>query len=136
MMGTAYFSNAAESSDDDDDDEHDSETVGKKGAAAAAKLVGAEDWQTTSSPRARAQSTYAASSSLQSNQAALSKHRLRSQSTDFRTDDRASGDQPGRFVDPLILRRQTRTKDNKPLVGPGKKVPVGQLVAFFDSERS
>lgn len=124
MMGTAYFSNAAESSDDDDDDEHDSE------------LVGAEDWQTTSSPRARAQSTYAASSSLQSNQAALSKHRLRSQSTDFRTDDRASGDQPGRFVDPLILRRQTRTKDNKPLVGPGKKVPVGQLVAFFDSERS
>jgi hypothetical protein len=139
MMGTAYFSTAAESSDDDDD-----ETVGKKGAAraaAAAKLVGAEDWyggqpaSTTSSPRARAQSTYSASS-LQSNQAALSKHRLRAQSTDFRTDTPASGDPPGRFVDPLILRRQTRTKDSKPLVGPGKKVPVGQLVAFFDSERS
>ena len=143
MMGTAYFSTATESSEDDDYDEHDAETVGKKGAAraaAAAKLTGAEDWHSgQAASRARAQSTYGASS-LQSNQAAPSKHRLRSQSTDFRTDTHASGDhQPGRFVDPLVLRRQSkheRNKDNKPLVGPGKKVPVGQLVAFFDSERS
>ena len=144
-MGTAYFSTATESSEEEED-EHGAETVGKKGAAraaAAAKLIGGEDrhaGQATSSPRARAQSTYS-SSSLQSNQAALSKHRLRSQSTDFRTDSgNASGDsQPSRFVDPLVLRRQSRSeknKDNKPLVGAGRKVPVGQLVAFFDSERS
>lgn len=139
MMGTAYFSTATESSEEDDYDEHDAETVGKKGAAramAAAKLTGAEG---QAASRARAQSTYGASS-LQSNQAALPKHRLRSQSTDFRTDTHASGDhQPGRFVDPLVLRRQSkheRNKDNKPLVGPGKKVPVGQLVAFFNSEKS
>lgn len=144
-MGTAYFSTTTESSEDDD--EHDVETVGKKGAsraAAAAKLAGTEDkhagqaTSTTLSPRARAQSTYGAPS-LQSNQAtALSKHRLRSQSTDFRTDKSASVDQqPSRFVDPLILRRQSeKAKDNKPLIGPGRKVPVGQLVAFFDSERS
>ncbi|KAF8452732.1 hypothetical protein L210DRAFT_3639210 [Boletus edulis BED1] len=145
LMGTAYFSAPTESSEDDDDDEHCAETVGKKAAsraAAAAKLVGVgvEDWHAgqsaSTSPRARAQSTYSGSSSLQSNQAALSKHRLRSQSTDFRTDNSSSGDhQPSRFVDPLVLRRQPKSEKNKPLVGPGKKVPVGQLVAFFDSER-
>lgn len=150
-MGTAYFSTTTESSDDDDDEEHGGgETVGKKGAARAAavmKLAGTQNLHfgkaasTASSPRARAQSTYGASS-LQSNQAAMSKHRLRSQSTDFRTDNKAGGDQhhqPSRFVDPLVLRRQSKTeksKDNKPLTGPGRKVPVGQLVAFFDSERS
>ena len=152
LMGTAYFSNATESSEDDDD-EHGAETVGKKGAAraaAAAKLAGTEDWYSgsgqgasmtstsTSSPRARAQSTYSASSSMQSNQAgALSKHRLRSQSTDFRADTHASAPTSNQFVDPLVLRRQSKSdKNNKPLVGPGRKVPVGQLVAFFDSERS
>lgn len=146
-MGTAYFSATTENSEDDD--EHGGETVGRKGAAraaAAAKLAGTEDRyagqaaSTTSSPRARAQSTYGAPS-LQSNQAgALSKHRFRSQSTDFKMDKSDIGDrQPSRFVDPLALRRQSKSgkaKDNKPLVGPGKKVAVGQLVAFFDSERS
>ncbi|KAF8843492.1 hypothetical protein BDN67DRAFT_964294 [Paxillus ammoniavirescens] len=132
----------------DDDDDYGAETVGKKAAsraAAAVKLVGGEDigsGQTTSSPRARAQSTYGGftgAASMQSNQA-LSRHRFRSQSTDFRSENTFSGDhQPSRFVDPLVLRRQSKSekaKDNKPLVGPGKKVPVGQLVAFFDAERT
>ncbi|KAG8216228.1 hypothetical protein J3R82DRAFT_8269 [Butyriboletus roseoflavus] len=145
LMGTAYFSAATESSEDDDDEFGGSETVGKKGAA---KLAGTGDRHsgraasTAPSPRARAQSTYGVPS-LQSNQAAMSKqHRLRSQSTDLRTESIATGDhhpQPNRFVDPLVLRRQSKTeksKDTKPLVGPGKKVPVGQLVAFFDSERN
>ncbi|KAF9224995.1 hypothetical protein BS17DRAFT_752068 [Gyrodon lividus] len=145
-MGAADLSSTIESSDDDDD--FDTETVGKKAAsraAAAAKLVGGEGagfGQTNPSPRARAQSTYggfAGAPSMQSNQA-LSKHRFRSQSTDFRSDNTFSGDhQPSKFVDPLVLRRQSksgRAKDNQPLVGPGKKVPVGQLVAFFDAERS
>ena len=143
-MGTAYFSTATESSEDDD--EHGGETVGKKSAArvaAAARLVGTEDRQAvqatsvaSNSPRTRAQSTYGAPS-FQSNQAALSRHRLGSRSTDFRT-DKPGDQQQSRFIDPLLLRRQSKpekVKDSKPLVGPGRKVPVGQLVAFFDSER-
>ncbi|KAH0831351.1 hypothetical protein J3R83DRAFT_14013 [Lanmaoa asiatica] len=140
LMGTAYFSAATESSEDDDDDEHGTETVGKKGAAraaAAAKLAGMEDRHSgQAAARARAQSTYG-TPSLQSNQAALSKHRLRSQSTDFRTDNNADGDQHhqpgGRFVDPLVLRRQSKsekTKDNKPLVGPGKKSLLDSWLRF------
>ncbi|KAG9310156.1 hypothetical protein JVU11DRAFT_9776 [Chiua virens] len=137
LMGTAYFSTAAESSEDDD--EQAAETIGRKSASrtsAAAKLAGEDrPASNAASPRARAQSTYS-TSSLQSNQAALSKHRLRSQSTDFRVDNSVSGDrQPSRFVDPLVLRQQSKSDRTKPLVGPGKKVPVGQLVAFFDSER-
>jgi len=43
-----------------------------------------------------------------------------------------------KFVDPLVLRRQS--KDSlKPIAMPkpvmGKKVPVGQLVAFFDGDK-
>ena len=137
LMGTAYFSTATESSEDDD--EHGDETVGKKGAsraAAAVRLVGAEDREQASSPRARAQSTHDAPS-VQS-ESALLRHRVRSQSTDLRTESVTGDQQPSRFVDPLVLRRQSRydrVKDNRPLVGPGKKVAVGQLVAFFDSER-
>ncbi|EKM57128.1 uncharacterized protein PHACADRAFT_254707 [Phanerochaete carnosa HHB-10118-sp] len=46
-----------------------------------------------------------------------------------------------RFVDPLIVRRQTREIEASqappaPKVMPGKsKVPIGQLVAFFDQEK-
>ena len=149
LMGTAYFSSTATESSEDDDDEHGAETVGKKGAVRAVagiRLVQKEDRHagqaasSTTSPRARAQSTYGAPSSLQSNQAALSKHRIRSQSTDFRkTDSEVSVDHaPSRFVDPLVLRRQSKlkSKENQPLVGAGKKVPIGQLVAFFDSEKN
>ena len=44
----------------------------------------------------------------------------------------------GKFVDPLVLRRQS--KDSlKPIAMPkpvmGRKVPVGQLVAFFDGDK-
>ncbi|KAG1850960.1 hypothetical protein C8R48DRAFT_726657 [Suillus tomentosus] len=89
--------------------------------------------------RTRAQSTYNGYPNLlQSNQAvsAQSKHRFRSQSIDFRSDSTFGGDQANKFVDPLVLRRgKTERGKEKPLVGPGKKVPVGQLVAFFDSER-
>ncbi|KAH7883092.1 hypothetical protein F5I97DRAFT_1901910 [Phlebopus sp. FC_14] len=142
-MGTAYFSSTTESSDEDEDSR--AETVGKKAAsraAAAIKLNGGDGSTPASSPgtRARAQSTHGgigAMGDLQSNQA-VPKHRFRSQSTDFRSDNAfGNAPQPNKFVDPLVLRRQSKSeKDNKPLVGPGKKVPVGQLVAFFDSERN
>ena len=130
----------------------------------------------TSSPntRIRAQSTYGApqgynnafqsNSSLGLNDAGSnSKHRVRSQSTDFRhgpglgarsydgmststtmtmtSATTTASSSSGKFVDPLVLRRQEKwdkgekEKELKALIGPGKKVPVGQLVAFFDSER-
>ncbi|KAG6334701.1 hypothetical protein ID866_4380 [Astraeus odoratus] len=144
-MGSAYSMSVAGSSEDDDEDM--SETLGKKGAAramAATKLTSASEVNLRSAPspgsRARAQSTYGGGSAnaLQSNQA-QTKHRFRSQSTDFRSDAALGSDpQPTKFVDPLILRRQSKSekaKENKPLVGPGKKVPIGELVAFFDSEK-
>ncbi|KAH9929967.1 hypothetical protein B0H21DRAFT_761780 [Amylocystis lapponica] len=49
------------------------------------------------------------------------------------------GPAPQKFVDPLVVRRQTKDSQalpNAPKVMPGKpKVPVGQLVAFFDQEK-
>lgn len=145
-LGTAFFS-AAESSDDyyDDDDESTAdadETLGRKAASrAAAKLGSANAALIHDSPsRVRAQSTYGDfTNPLQNNQAfsAQSKHRFRSQSIDVRSDSTFGGEPTGKFVDPLVLRRQGKSErgKEKPLVGPGKKVPVGQLVAFFDSER-
>lgn len=43
----------------------------------------------------------------------------------------------GKFVDPLVLRKQEKdglSGKGKVASGDGKKVPVGQLVAFFDGE--
>jgi hypothetical protein len=148
-LGTAFFSSAAESSDDyyDDDDESTAdadETLGRKAAsrAAAAVKLGSANAALIhdSSSRMRAQSTYGDfTNPLQSNQAfsAQSKHRFRSQSIDVRSDSTFCAEQTGKFVDPLVLRRQGKSErgKEKPLIGPGKKVPVGQLVAFFDSER-
>jgi len=147
-LGTAFFSSTGESSDDYDDEDYCAadETLGKKAAsrtAIAAKLghgsasaVSGHD----SPGRARALSTYGGyTNALPSNQASStqSNHRFRSQSIDLRSDATFGGEQTAKFVDPLVLRRQGTSGKGKekPLVGPGKKVPVGQLVAFFDSER-
>ncbi len=48
----------------------------------------------------------------------------------------ASGN--GKFVDPLVLRKEEREREKKALMGTprGKKVPVGQLVAFFDKDKA
>lgn len=146
-LGAASLSSAAESSDDDDDYQiATDETLGKKSAFRAmtttklGDLASAAPANNSPGNRARAQSTYGGlSNPLQSNQAvsAQSTHRFRSQSIDFRSDSTFGGDPANKFVDPLVLRRQEKTEKGKgkPLVGPGRKVPVGQLVAFFDSER-
>ncbi|KAG1818985.1 uncharacterized protein BJ212DRAFT_1298285 [Suillus subaureus] len=151
-LGTASFSSTAESSDDDADDEDYQnaidETLGKKSAfrmmtatkLSSSDLASVAPANNSPGNRARAQSTYGGlPNPLQSNQSvsAQSMHRYRSQSIDFRSDSTFGGDQANKFVDPLVLRRQEKTEKGKekPLVGPGKKVPVGQLVAFFDSER-
>lgn len=142
-MGLSSLSSTTESSEDDDEDMM--ETVGKKAASralAAARLTSGSESNLydSSSPRsrARAQSAYGGLAT-QSNQGG-GKHRWKSQSTDFRTESNLGSDSQGtqKFVDPLILRRQSKpekTKGTKPLVGPGKKVPIGELVAFFDTER-
>ncbi|KZP16979.1 hypothetical protein FIBSPDRAFT_793602 [Athelia psychrophila] len=42
----------------------------------------------------------------------------------------------GKFVDPLVLRKQEKARGKAPTAtGGGRKVPVGQLVAFFDGDR-
>ena len=46
---------------------------------------------------------------------------------------------PNKFVDPLVMRRQER-ENNPPLRSPKvtnatKKVPFGELLAFFDGDR-
>ncbi|KAL5497869.1 hypothetical protein ACEPAH_2800 [Sanghuangporus vaninii] len=42
----------------------------------------------------------------------------------------------GRFVDPLVLRKELEPKTPRtPKFERGRKVPVGELVAFFDQER-
>ncbi|KAL5514707.1 hypothetical protein ACEPAG_2023 [Sanghuangporus baumii] len=42
----------------------------------------------------------------------------------------------GRFVDPLVLRKELEPKMSRtPKFERGRKVPVGELVAFFDQER-
>jgi hypothetical protein len=151
-VGMASFSSTAESSEDDDDYQNaPDETLGKKSAfrvMTTAKfgngdLASAAPANNSPGNHVRAQSTYNGfPNALQSNQAVSaqstqSTHRFRSQSIDFRSDSTFGGDQANKFVDPLVLRRQEKTEKGrgKPLVGPGKKVPVGQLVAFFDSER-
>ncbi|KAH9928013.1 uncharacterized protein BXZ73DRAFT_48535 [Epithele typhae] len=67
--------------------------------------------------------------------------RLRSRSTD-RLGEQAGAAPPatpssGKFVDPLLVRRQQTRQGTvvAPKAVPGKKVPVGQLVAFFDQDK-
>jgi len=81
---------------------------------------------------------------------AASLDRLRSRSTDrFGLGISSSGNRNsvhetggvfsgGKFVDPLVLRKQEKdglSGKGKVASGDGKKVPVGQLVAFFDGEK-
>ncbi|KAJ8508119.1 hypothetical protein ONZ45_g9577 [Pleurotus djamor] len=86
----------------------------------------------------RAQSIYGLSSVYQTAPpkpvAPLNPGRLRS----ARSTDRFSANGDGKFVDPLLKRRQEREKTKTPLAMPKPigKVPIGDLVAFFDGERS
>jgi hypothetical protein len=40
-----------------------------------------------------------------------------------------------RFVDPLVSRRQDKEPSKLAMPRPVGKVPIGQLVAFFDGEK-
>ncbi|KAJ7764980.1 hypothetical protein DFH07DRAFT_811015 [Mycena maculata] len=137
-LGTAMFSSSEEGEDFGGD------TIGK---SAAAKLSrGKTDLFSTPTasykePRMRAQSAYGLSSIVQASPtttAALGASRPspiphgRSRSIDrFGT---------GNFVDPLVLRKQSSGGGKEGGKEAGKpagngKVPVGQLVAFFDGDR-
>ncbi|KAF5372490.1 hypothetical protein D9758_005175 [Tetrapyrgos nigripes] len=61
--------------------------------------------------------------------------RSRTQSSQSLTDD-GGGPKTGKFVDPLILRKQEQEARPKiAMPKPVGKVPIGQLVAFFDGDR-
>lgn len=161
-MGTAFFSSSPISGDDKDSDtdsDAQEETIGK----AAARLSGiAASLNSTSrqgsdgasaapaARRGRPQSMYAPTTSQGSAAPALVTPlnvRLRSQSS--LSVDRAGLEgatvpvtpTSGKFIDPLIIRQQTKealasSMARAPKVMPGKpKVPVGQLVAYFDKEK-
>ncbi|KAJ7368406.1 hypothetical protein DFH08DRAFT_762236 [Mycena albidolilacea] len=132
--GTAKFS----SSDVQDMGEFGGETIGK---SAAAKLAQSQNFGGNSTPpapkepRVRAQSAYGFSSVVQAspNTAAASIGRRPSPLPHGRSRsiDRFAA---GNFVDPLVLRKQTGGGGTGKVAGNGK-LPVGQLVAFFDGER-
>ncbi|KAG5335890.1 hypothetical protein C0989_012616 [Termitomyces sp. Mn162] len=98
--------------------------------------------------RLRAQSAYGFAS-VQALQAPITplRPKMRSRSTERLTPGPEQSFPTGKFVDPLVLRRQEREKEKErgregisglglgAGVKSGKKLPVGQLVAFFDGEK-
>lgn len=161
------FSTSLDTTDESDTGGND-ETIGKTAARRSGltipKFKGLEsDRESQSSPspapqqqrRVRPISMYTTPSSSMSNLAAPApvrplntRLRSRSRSTD-RFSSLAGSDSSvpptptsGKFVDPLIKRRQTKEAAASgapapPKVLPGKpKVPVGQLVAFFNQEKA
>ncbi|KAH8102136.1 hypothetical protein BXZ70DRAFT_906118 [Cristinia sonorae] len=142
-------------SDSEDNSDTNQETIGKAAARTAGlnipnKVKKEEDtfgYGSNPAPqkRARPQSMYSGATSqniLAPTPTAPLNTRLRSHSTDrfglgF-LDDTQSPTTPGKFVDPLQIRRQSKeaaagAAPVPPKAMPGKpKVPVGQLVAFFD----
>lgn len=167
-LGTAYFSTSPISSTPANDyetaEESDAgsgvndETIGKAAARMSGLTVPSNSQGTGTSPhtgkptkRARPQSMY----SPQTAQGLAAPSpitplnvRLRSRSTDrfgLGISDAAGAPVPansGKFVDPLLVRKQTKealasSVPPAPKVMPGKpKVPVNQLVAFFDQEKA
>lgn len=154
-----------DTSDSDDNSGANEETIGKAAARTAGLNIpkkfkqeddgSASDTSAQHAPipkRARPQSMYNGPASAQNILAPTPttplNTRLRSRSTDrfglgF-LDDPSTPVTPstGRFVDPLQVRRQAKealasAAPPPPKVMPGRpKVPVGQLVAFFDQEKA
>ncbi|KAJ7781132.1 hypothetical protein B0H16DRAFT_1497177 [Mycena metata] len=132
-LGTAMFSSSEEGEDFGGD------TIGKSAAAKLSQSKQSTPSSTGKEPRMRAQSAYGLSSILQaspntrppsgSRPAPLAHGRSRSI-------DRFGS---GNFVDPLVLRKQTggppNTRGREPTKTGSGKVPIGQLVAFFDGDR-
>ncbi|KAH8827104.1 hypothetical protein DL96DRAFT_1605517 [Flagelloscypha sp. PMI_526] len=129
---------------DEEDDALGGETIGK---SAAARLNNRSNEQQRPS-RVRPQSTYAGFSTLQTPLSPTKPLRPRSHSQDrFASSESLNSlssvtSTGSKFVDPLIQRRAARKetmdklKSTAPKVEKGRKVPVGQLVAFFDPAKA
>lgn len=157
-LGTAFFSTSpmstsqsdgAISEDSDTYSGLNEETIGKSAArhSGLAAPIATNGRSTSTSPtpssppqrRPRPQSMYSGGLSVQNIVSPIPTTplgtRLRSQSTD------RFGLSGEKFVDPLIVRKQTKDAiasivPPPPKVMAGKpKVPVNQLVAFFDQEK-
>lgn len=137
-MGALYSSSPGDAEEDDAD-----VTIGKSaGKLKSAVLVGGMGDYKPSSPspnrRSRAQSAYGFSG-VQAQQATVAplKLKMRSRSTEKLSDGAGNvGVGTGKFVDPLVLRRQESRESTKlAMPKPVGKVPIGQLVAFFDGEK-
>ncbi|KAJ8083388.1 hypothetical protein PM082_009260 [Marasmius tenuissimus] len=139
---TASPANDSERGDDEDgEDEFQDETIGKSKATKVSSGLRSNGLPTP--PRVRAQSAYGLSSIQAQSPATMAamggdlpsvaplRPRVRSKSTD-RLD--AGGGKSSSFVDPLVLRKQ-ESAAKLAMPKPIGKVPVGQLVAFFDQER-
>lgn len=138
-MGALYSSSPGEVDEDGD------ETIGKSaGRIKSAAFAGGTGDYKPSSPspssnrRSRAQSAYGLSG-VQAQQATVAplKLKMRSRSTEKLGDGAGNvGVGTGKFVDPLVLRRQESRESTKlAMPKPVGKVPIGQLVAFFDGEK-
>jgi len=139
----------------DKGEEFEDETIGKRASRrfTAGMTTASASPSPASKRRIRAQSTYAGFASLQlpdsesgpAPQTTITPLRPKIRSKSSEKLGGGGGEQGtgvfgggGRFVDPLVLRRQEKEGTKGPVALPkplGKKVPVGQLVAFFDGEK-
>ncbi|KAG5641097.1 hypothetical protein DXG03_006034 [Asterophora parasitica] len=154
-ISTAFFSSSPGALTEDPEldganDLHD-ETIGK---AASIRFMSG-DYKSADSPspaskrRLRAQSAYGVLNiqNLQPPQTPITplKPRFRSHSTERLAGVTATGGvgpgpesnfPTGKFVDPLVLRKQDKEGMKIAMPKPVGKVPIGQLVAFFDEKKS
>ncbi|KAF9456741.1 hypothetical protein BDZ94DRAFT_1203948 [Collybia nuda] len=150
-LGKAYFSSAPAPQEkyDDEDNEFQDETIGKSFSAKFTNAANANDPKTTPSPspssnrRLRARSAYGFAN-IQGSQTLVAPlqtpSRLRARSIDRLGPAAAenatlTGAAGGKFVDPLVLRKQDKEGAKVAMPKPVGKVPIGQLVAFFDGEK-
>ncbi|KAF9017251.1 hypothetical protein BDZ89DRAFT_1045248 [Hymenopellis radicata] len=138
-IGRAFFSESPGAVSDDekdedgeDDDDFGEETIGKK--SSARMLSETSPPPSLNDRRTRTQSVYAFSS-LQTPTAPLTP-RVRSKSSErsLSLSSNASG-AAGTFVDPYKVRQQTMSANKVAMSKPIGKVPIGQLVAFFDGDK-
>ncbi|KAF8903003.1 hypothetical protein CPB85DRAFT_1320810 [Mucidula mucida] len=140
-IGRAFFSESpgavsddekGKDEEDDDDDDFGEETIGKK--SSARMLSETSPPPSLSDRRTRTQSVYGFSS-LQTPTAPLTP-RVRSKSSERSLSLSSNASiGAGTFVDPYKVRQQTMSANKVAMPKPIGKVPIGQLVAFFDGDK-
>ncbi|KAF9001200.1 hypothetical protein BDQ17DRAFT_1358903 [Cyathus striatus] len=155
-IGVALSTSPGTISGNDDNDifnDFEDETIGKSAAARLSKKSdnGKEkekEYKPSPSPtpgppglrgRPRPQSTYGYSN-VPPPQTPVTplRPRLRSKSSAGSDVSSLASATSGKFIDPLVLRKQEKGKESGTKLAmpkPSGKVPIGQLVAFFDGEK-